>query len=319
MSFDLDALRRAIAAHGPVSRVVIVDVAGSSPREVGASMLVWEGGQSGTIGGGTLEWEAAIAARSGALGLSRHALGPDLGQCCGGAVSLLTERWTEADLDGIDEIVARPAGSPTDMPLTVRRLLDRHRAQGEPPTAQLLQGWFIEPVHRPARALWIWGAGHVGRAMANVFAPFDDFAITWVDTDRARFPEAIPDGVTCLPAADPVRLVPRAPTDAEHLILTYAHELDLALCHALLQHGFAGAGLIGSETKWARFRKRLRNLGHSDAQISCIRCPIGHKSLGKHPQAIAVGTAAVLLGHRENGDANGDGQVWQHHSSTSGA
>jgi xanthine dehydrogenase accessory factor len=105
----------------------------------------------------------------------------------------------------------------------------------------------------------------------------------------------VPDHVTALPAADPARLVPHAPRDANHLILTYSHALDLALCHALLEHGFAGAGLIGSATKWARFRSRLGALGHSPAQIARIRCPIGTPGLGKHPQAIAIGVASSLL------------------------
>ena len=62
--FDLDVLRKAVADHGPVARVVIADVKGSSPREVGAAMLVWAGGQAGTIGGGALEWQAATRARA---------------------------------------------------------------------------------------------------------------------------------------------------------------------------------------------------------------------------------------------------------------
>ncbi len=64
MSFDLEALRRAVDRHGRVARVVIAEVQGSAPREVGTSMLVWQGGQSGTIGGGALEFEAAEAARA---------------------------------------------------------------------------------------------------------------------------------------------------------------------------------------------------------------------------------------------------------------
>ncbi|PJE34794.1 xanthine dehydrogenase accessory protein XdhC, partial [Pseudooceanicola lipolyticus] len=55
MGFDRDALAAAVARHGRVTRVVIAAIQGSSPREVGAAMLVWEGGQSGTIGGGALE------------------------------------------------------------------------------------------------------------------------------------------------------------------------------------------------------------------------------------------------------------------------
>ena len=89
--------------------------------------------------------------------------------------------------------------------------------------------------------------------------------------------------------------MPHAPHDAHHLILTYSHALDLALCHGLLGHGFARAGLIGSATKWARFRSRLGALGHAPAQIARIRCPIGTPGFGKHPQAIAIGVASGLL------------------------
>jgi xanthine dehydrogenase accessory factor len=96
-------------------------------------------------------------------------------------------------------------------------------------------------------------------------------------------------------AKRPEVLMPYAPAEAEHIILTYSHEIDLALCHAALSHRFRWAGVIGSDTKWARFRKRLAALGHSDAQIARICCPIGQKQLGKHPQAIAIGVAAQVL------------------------
>jgi xanthine dehydrogenase accessory factor len=103
MSVDLATLRAAIAAHGPVARVVVAAVDGSTPREAGAAMLVWADGQSGTIGGGALEFAAADRARKalaeGRDRLDREPLGPALGQCCGGAVTLLTEVWTEARLD----------------------------------------------------------------------------------------------------------------------------------------------------------------------------------------------------------------------------
>jgi len=295
MGFDLDNLRSAVAAHGRVVRVVIADLRGSSPREVGAAMLVWDGGQSGTIGGGALEFEAAEAARGQSVHrvLSQHALGPDLGQCCGGAVSLLSEVYESVDLDG--DVVARPVGAPGEMPLAVRRVLAQARGEGVLPAAQLIDGWMIEPVHRATRSVWIWGAGHVGRALVQVLAPLPDLAITWVDTGPARFPEDVPEGVTVLPAAAPAEVVKYAPAHAEHLILTYSHALDLELCHRLLGHGFAFAGLIGSKTKKARFRARLAALGHGAEQIGRITCPIGDPALGKHPQMIAVGVAAALL------------------------
>ena len=143
--------------------------------------------------------------------------------------------------------------------------------------------------------LWIWGAGHVGRALAATLAPLPDFAITWVATQASRFPAEIPAGVTRIEAADMPRLAAHAPQAAGHLIVTYSHEIDLALCHALLTRGFAHCGLIGSATKWARFRARLAALGHRPAEIARIACPIGDPGLGKHPQAIAVGVAATLL------------------------
>lgn len=346
--FDLTALAATIAAHGPVARVVIAAHHGSSPREVGAAMLVWadegqHGGQSGTIGGGALEWQAIARARAllaehrsphlpsewrggqagdccaaplrvgeggegeggggeeiggeeigatGRLALHHIALGPALGQCCGGAVTLLTEVYTCAPPG--TNIVARSVDG-RNMPLAVKRLLSKARGEGALPAPQLLQGWFIEPLARPTRHLWIWGAGHVGRALVDVLAPLPGLAITWVDTAPDRFPPGIPANVRALPVPQPEAAVALAPPDAEHLILTYSHALDLALCHHLLTQGFTSAGLIGSATKWARFRSRLTALGHSSAAIDRITCPIGNPALGKHPHSVAIGVAARLL------------------------
>ena len=308
MGVDLTALRAAVARHGRVMRVVIAQVRGSSPREVGAAMLVWPEGQEGTIGGGALEHQAAQAARQMLAGLAaepagaaarltRHALGPDLGQCCGGSVQLLTELHDAGTLAAMagQEIIARAITPGTGMPLSVQRLLSQARAQGQRPAPQLIDGWMVEPVTQADVPLWIWGAGHVGRALVDVMAPLPDLAMTWVDTGPERFPARVPAQVTVVPAADPARLVAHAPRAAHHLILTYSHALDLALCHAILDHGFASAGLIGSATKWARFRSRLGALGHNPAHIARIRCPIGLPALGKHPQAIAIGVASVLL------------------------
>jgi xanthine dehydrogenase accessory factor len=299
--FDLDALGKAVADHGPVARVVIGAVKGSSPREVGAAMLVWASGQAGTIGGGALEWQAAARARAmlgaGGARLDHEALGPSLGQCCGGAVTLLTEVYDAQNLPDGGDVIAR-ATEGSAMPLAVKRLIDRARGQGVMPAPQLVQGWMVEPVARPTRQLWVWGAGHVGRALVEVLAPLPGLAITWVDTAPDRFPETLPDTVRALPVPDPGLAVALAPKDAEHLILTYSHALDLDLCHRLLTHGFSACGLIGSATKWARFRSRLAALGHSAPAIDRIDCPIGNPSLGKHPQAIAIGVASAFLSRR---------------------
>jgi len=135
--------------------VRVVRVQGSAPRDVGTAMQVFANSQSGTIGGGALEWEAAALARQMLAGEQSQMqrvmpLGPDLGQCCGGTVTLAFAR-------GVSE---------------------------------------ISRTHPP---LWIWGAGHVGRAIAGVMAPFEDREITVVDTSAARMP-VLPEGVTPLVA-----------------------------------------------------------------------------------------------------------------------
>lgn len=307
---DLDSLHAAVAAHGAVARVVIAAHDGSSPREVGAAMLVWADGQSGTIGGGALEWEALGLARAmltgGGQHLRRVPLGPALGQCCGGAVTVLTEVFDPHHLPRPEAGVFARAVEAGEKPLAVARIVDRARGQGILPAPQLVQGWFLEPVAHPQRHLWVWGAGHVGRALVSVLAPLPGVQITWVDVAADRFPDAVPIGVQAVPAAEAAALVAHAPKGAEHLILTYSHALDLDLCHRLLTHGFARCGLIGSATKWARFRSRLAALGHAPGAIARIDCPIGDPSLGKHPQAIAVGVAAAFLrshsiSHRREG------------------
>ncbi|MCB2122726.1 MAG: xanthine dehydrogenase accessory protein XdhC, partial [Rhodobacteraceae bacterium] len=202
MSIDRESLSRAIAARGPVIRVVVADVAGSAPREAGTAMLVWAGGQDGTIGGGALEYEAAALARAMlAAGrtarLDRMPLGPALNQCCGGAVTILSERWDEDRLAGIagQDIVARPLpGTGGEMPMAVARILKRARGEGFAPSARIVQGWFVEPVAKAARDLWIWGAGHVGRAIVDVMRPLPGFRLTWADTEASRFPP-LPEGV----------------------------------------------------------------------------------------------------------------------------
>ncbi len=231
-------------------RITVTRTAGSVPREAGTQMMVWADRTEGTIGGGALEWEAMTQARAmlrdeSAAKTMTLPLGPALGQCCGGSVTL--------DLARAERLEAEP-GAP----------------------------------------LWIYGAGHVGRALVGVMGPLPTWDVTWVDTDAGRFP--MDATVTTLVAADPARAVVHSPDDAHHLILTYSHTIDFDLCHAILSRPFASAGLIGSATKWTRFRNRLGALGHTPATIARIACPIGDPSLGKHPQAIAIGVAMAMLG-----------------------
>lgn len=312
MSFDLERMRR-LAISGPVARVVVAETRGSVPREVGAAMLVTARDVEGTIGGGALEYEAIARARkaleAGADRLDRMPLGPALGQCCGGSVALLTEAWDAERLAGIKgDVVARPLpGGSEAAPLAVSRVLADARARGDRPEPGMLEGWMIEPVQRATRQIWVWGAGHVGRAIVGVLAPLPSLDIRWADCDVGRFPAAVPDRVETLVAENPADLVTLSPAHAEHLVLTFSHTLDLELCHRILCRPFRSLGLIGSATKWARFRSRLAALGHSEALINRIACPIGDPALGKHPQAIALGVAADIV-RKELGEKTMIGQ-----------
>ena len=241
--------------------VVIESVRGSAPRDAGTAMAVTAQGTQGTIGGGALEHRAVARARAllntGREAEDTHALGPGLGQCCGGSVRL---RYTYAHHDVDAPQMPKP-----------------HRSA----TAQ-------SPID-----LWLWGAGHVGRAIVR-HAPAHLCSITWADTAPSRFPEDVPPFATPLPAADLPRLALRTERQAAHFVFTYSHDIDLALCDALLRREVRSIGLIGSKTKWARFQKRLFEMGHKKDQIARITCPIGDKSLGKAPDAIARGVLSAL-------------------------
>lgn len=239
--------------------VEITDVKGSSPRDAGTAMRVDATTLEGTIGGGALEHRAIVIARDMIAKdmpaqIARFALGPSLGQCCGGAVTLRFDRAPRP----IDPTLPHPNWGRSRRPLS-------------------------------AVPLWVWGAGHVGRAVVALADP-QRFAITWIDDAPERFPRDVPDHVTVVPAAEMARLAEAAPR-AHHLIFTYSHKIDFDLSAALLGRDTLSVGLIGSDTKRARFFKRLRALGLNPAPITC---PIGDKSLGKAPHEIAAGTLAAL-------------------------
>ncbi|MEM8742068.1 MAG: xanthine dehydrogenase accessory protein XdhC, partial [Pseudomonadota bacterium] len=169
----------------------------------------------------------------------------------------------------------------------------RSGAAGPGPVA-IEAGWLAEPWAEQPRMLVLYGAGHVGRAIVHVLDALP-WRVLWVDDAPARFPADIPDHAERLVAANPADAVRLAGPEAAHLVLTYSHALDLEICHRILAQPFGFAGLIGSASKAARFRSRLRGLGHSETTVARLTCPIGDKHLGKTPAAIAIGVAAELL------------------------
>lgn len=296
---DLAQLSSMIGHHGRVVRIVIAAHKGSTPRATGTSMLVWAGGTFGTIGGGRLEFDATARAHKMLAGdgpatqVTRQPLGPSLGQCCGGSVTLVTEVW---DAERYQAEITQ-AAFPTRYMLARRVEGDRplprkaHRHTG---SVQLTEGWLMEPLGLPQSDVYIYGAGHVGHALATVLAPLSQFDVTLIDPRRDLFKD-VPVTVAQCWDNSAHELMSGAAVSAFHLIMTPDHAEDLELCHRVLQQQFGYAGLIGSATKWARFQKRLAALGHSHEQIARITCPIGDPALGKEPQAIAIGVATDLM------------------------
>ena len=325
-----------VGSHGRCALVTVAAVRGSAPREPGARMVIApDGGFHGTIGGGELEWRAIGAARDAlsrnapAATLDRFTLGPDLGQCCGGSVRLLTEVFDRDRLDEIRALAAREAAGPFATrgrigPRAVERIViddaghaTRSATAGPAPAERVLggvvphevppvviedDGIVIERFRDPRRPLWLFGAGHVGRALMLALAPLP-FDVTWIDEREDVFPAVVPASVRPLRSADPAGELAHAPDGAFVVVMTHNHPLDLAIVHAALAAAPPGAagrfgyvGLIGSASKRARFARRLREAGIAEDRIAGLVCPIGMTSIrSKHPAAIAAGIVAQLL------------------------
>jgi xanthine dehydrogenase accessory factor len=322
--------------EGPAVRIVVASVRGSAPREAGATMLVRRHTEEGSIGGGNLEFQAIAAARRMlaapgpcAARVERFALGTRLGQCCGGSVELWFDRCEPAALhaiaqagqpdaadttllasvsDGVSatrrvRIDAGPApaadlGTPPLAAIVIaeaRKLRDsseRARLVRLPDGTRLL----LERVAPARMPLWLFGAGHVGRALVKVLAdlPFD---VTWVDSRPDAFPATLPANTAVRLAADPAGSVGDAPRSACFLVLTHSHDLDYGILRALLERNeFRWAGFIGSETKATCFALRFDRDGIPPERVARLTSPIGVGGIdSKLPAAIAVAVAAQLL------------------------
>ena len=250
---------------------IVVDVTqarGSVPRETGTRMLVSATDVIGTVGGGHLELKAIararemLAARDFTSRSEHFALGPALGQCCGGAVTL--------GYGALD--------------------------------AEALAHW---PEAAPLFHLQLYGAGHVGRAIATLLATLDA-SVDWIDEREQEFPATTTLGTPwperirriCVDAVEgEVRL---AKPGAFYLVLTHDHDLDLRITEAVLKRAdFGYLGLIGSKTKRQRFIHRFEARGIDPDIVARMICPIGIQPIdGKEPEVIAVGVVAQLLQRR---------------------
>jgi len=259
-------------ASSPAVLVQVAETQGSVPREAGTWMAVFADALVGTIGGGHLEYDAIARARAVLRGeasmdagaLLRVALGPSLGQCCGGVVQLRFERVEAGDAAAL---------------------------------AQRLGSARLTPVA-------LFGGGHVGHALARVLEPLPfaldwidsrDGVFPPSVASRVRCEHSDP-----VQAAVP-GLAPQSRVLI--MSFSHAEDLDvLAAClkRQREQGDLPYIGLIGSKSKWAAFRHRLEARGFTPDELAHVTCPIGVPGIsGKEPEVIAVAVAAQLLQTRD--------------------
>jgi len=259
-------------AKAPAIWITVLQAQGSVPRGEGTVMAVFDGDFLGTIGGGHLEFEAIAEARrclqsahgQGSLPMEkRFALGPSLGQCCGGALVLRFE-WVKAE------------------------------------DAPRLQNFMLVQAAQRFQPLALFGGGHVGKALVQALAPLP-FHVRWIDSRDEIFPPNVPAQVVCEHSNPVQAAVPDLAPNSRVLIMSFSHAEDLDVVAACLlrqrQHkDLAFIGLIGSATKWATFKRRLAERGFSEAECQQVTCPIGVPGItGKEPEVIAIAVAAQLL------------------------
>ena len=312
------AARRLLAAGESAMLVTVADARGSSPRNTGAAMLVTRQDLIGTIGGGRLEFEATELARTRLTSpqgdsLKEMALGPALGQCCGGNVLLLVEPVTAdtvhrlIDLEGepkpavmvtrLTDPVFRQTIAATDAS-PMLAAIQNTLAAGEATTTKddAGQRWLIEPIGDRRPLVLLFGAGHVGKAIATALAPLP-CTLRWIDQRADMFPSTLPADTVAETPRNPVDLVAEAPANTCFLVMTHTHDMDFQICEAVLRRNdFAYVGLIGSATKRKQFERRMTARGFDQSTLAQLVCPIGIAgTTDKQPAVIAALTAAQLL------------------------
>jgi xanthine dehydrogenase accessory factor len=319
----IDELSDLAAAGESAVLVTVAGVRGSSPREIGAKMIVTSSETIGTIGGGQLEYQSARVAvemlddRDSAL--RSFPLGSSMGQCCGGVVEILFEPVVDGlpawlrDLRALhgqrepaviatrisrsrpakqivtaDEIFAA-VGDQEDFAAKAQRLLAEN-----PVTTRDVQE-FYEPIIAPDLNIAVFGAGHVGTAVVNALSNLDS-NIRWIDS-RAKMFRHVPTNVRAIDTPDPALEVAAMPADSFYLVMTHSHAMDFDICDRILRRRDARyCGLIGSLSKRRRFEKRYRQQGMSQTLIDQLICPIGIDGIsGKKPAEIALAAAAEIL------------------------
>jgi xanthine dehydrogenase accessory factor len=150
----------------------------------------------------------------------------------------------------------------------------------------------IEEQDAKTRSIFLFGAGHVGKEVAHILGRLP-CSLAWIDPRPDVFPASVAANTRVVIEEEPAWMVDEAPAGAHYLVMTHSHALDLELVERILRRGDAAfVGLIGSQTKAAKFRSRLlqKNLA-----VDRLVCPIGLFKGGKHPAEVALSAVAQIL------------------------
>lgn len=154
----------------------------------------------------------------------------------------------------------------------------------------------FEPMGQPQAHIAVFGAGHVGRALVPLLASLP-CKVRWIDPREAEFPGYIPEGVTRVINEEVIDEIDEMPAGSYFIVMTHNHALDLELTAKILERNdFTYFGLIGSDTKRAKFEHRLRDRGFTADTVQRMRCPMGISEVkGKLPVEIAVSIAGEVI------------------------
>ena len=244
-----------------IIKIKLIDVVGSAPRNVGTKMYVSESNLWGSVGGGQLEYILIKRAFNMLeTGLEFDSvnipLGPEIGQCCGGRI--------KASLKKMNQETKQNA------------LIN-------------MQNEIIKLPH-----VYIMGAGHVGRALAQQFEymPVKCILIDTRVDEIAKSSAQVEKRLSAFPEID----IKNAPPDSAFVILTHDHSLDFLLTAAALDRNDTSyIGMIGSRTKRVKFIKWY-NENYKGKSTEKLICPIGTvKSQDKRPSVIASFVTAEVI------------------------
>lgn len=307
----------ALAETKSVFVSLVVASSRGSPGSPGARILVLpDGSQTGTIGGGALEsrtlQRALVALRSGqrakpATVYLQH-FDPDhpnaSGLRCGGSqtnVELILHR--DLDLAFTQRVAMAEAGR---FGAVLR--LDQGGMQLLEQAPDHLQcrirwqdgtDWNVHLPLNPAERAVVMGGGHCGAALARILHDLD-FAVTIVEP-RGPIPTllSLPEGIARLHSSwDEAVSVLSCTKDTVAVVMTHGLSTDIEALAALLPLPLGFLGVMGSPKKIALIHEALASRGFDARQRESIAGPVGLLLKTDTPAEIAVSVAAQLLDRR---------------------